>query len=311
MAKRPAFQFYPGDWKRDTALRSCTVCARGLWIEMIAAMHDAEPYGHLSVNEKTIGDVALSRMVGATLTQVRAWLGELEAAGVFSRTEAGTIYSRRMVRDEEIREKRAAGGIKGGNPALSKVPFKVGDKVGDKVNLPPNLQPTPAVAVAVAVAEEKKEKATPSQKKALPEDWKPNDEHRKQAVELGVDVEFEAAKMRDWATANGERKVKWDAAFRNWLRNSKPTANGRLALVSDVLELFQNGGVYLSVSDTRPLAFQDLELHHPDIWARAGPQFQQLRFQSLFQLQGNPKDLRREIELQLGSIRTRVQPGAN
>lgn len=52
--KRPAFQFYPGDWQRDAALRSCSVPARGLLIEMICIMHDAEPYGHLRVNGKPI-----------------------------------------------------------------------------------------------------------------------------------------------------------------------------------------------------------------------------------------------------------------
>jgi hypothetical protein len=45
--KRPAFQFYPGDWLRDMALRSCSMEARGLWIEMLCLMHDAVPYGHL------------------------------------------------------------------------------------------------------------------------------------------------------------------------------------------------------------------------------------------------------------------------
>jgi len=32
-SKRPAFQFYPGDWRRDTALQSVSLAARGLWIE--------------------------------------------------------------------------------------------------------------------------------------------------------------------------------------------------------------------------------------------------------------------------------------
>jgi hypothetical protein len=46
--KRPAFQWYPGDWRRDTALQSCSIAARGLWVEMLNLMHDGEPYGHLT-----------------------------------------------------------------------------------------------------------------------------------------------------------------------------------------------------------------------------------------------------------------------
>lgn len=129
MAKRPAFQFYPGDWQRDTALRCCSVAARGLWIDMLCIMHQGEPYGHLNVKGTPLEPQALCRMVGATSREVNAWLMELEAAKVFSRTTTGTIFSRRMVSDERIRAARAAGGKLGGNPSL----------VGDKDNLNDNL----------------------------------------------------------------------------------------------------------------------------------------------------------------------------
>ena len=46
--KRPSFQFYPGDWLHDTGLRACSLAARGLWIDIVCFMHQAEPYGHLT-----------------------------------------------------------------------------------------------------------------------------------------------------------------------------------------------------------------------------------------------------------------------
>lgn len=116
--KRPSFQFYPGDWLRDTALRSVSVAARGAWSDMLCLMHEGTPYGHLKVGSKVILPDNLARMIGLTLEETSRLVGELEEAGVFSRTTEGCIYSRRMVRDEEIREKRAKGGILGGNPAL-------------------------------------------------------------------------------------------------------------------------------------------------------------------------------------------------
>lgn len=112
--KRPSFQFYPGDWLRDLALRACSISARGLWIDMLALMHQAEPYGWLVLNGVPITTEQLSRMVGGSEKKVVGWLKELEKAGVFSRTPDGRIYSRRMLRDEDLRMRRAAGGSKGG-----------------------------------------------------------------------------------------------------------------------------------------------------------------------------------------------------
>ncbi len=145
--KRPAFQFYPGDWLRDPAVRACSLPARGLWIDMICIMHQSEPYGHLALNGHAIDAPLLARMVGGSAREVTALLAELERAGVFDRAEDGRIISRRMVRDEEIRSARAEGGKLGGNPALkgmAKEAAKDKPKVVEKVNLPPNLPPTPS-----------------------------------------------------------------------------------------------------------------------------------------------------------------------
>jgi hypothetical protein len=142
--KRPSFQFYPGDWLNDAALRMVSIAARGLWIDMICIMHQGSDYGYLKVNQKVILNSNLARMCGTTLKEVETLLAELEAAGVFSRTDDGCIFSRRMIRDEEVRKARAAGGHKGGNPALKKVSSKDNNKVVDKVILRPNLRPTPS-----------------------------------------------------------------------------------------------------------------------------------------------------------------------
>ena len=81
--KRPSFQFYPSDWLRDTALRTCSVAARGLWIDMICYMHEGSPYGYLKVNNKVILPQNLARMVGLTLDEVQGYLHELNDAGVY------------------------------------------------------------------------------------------------------------------------------------------------------------------------------------------------------------------------------------
>ena len=145
--KRPSFQFYAADWFKEPALRASSLASRGLWIDMIALMHQGEPYGHLVINSKPVSDRTLARMVGASHRQVSRLLNELESAGVFSRTPDGAIYSRRMVRDEKIRESRASGGKLGGNPAL-----KVNLKDNHTPNLDANLKPTPSSSSSPSVS---------------------------------------------------------------------------------------------------------------------------------------------------------------
>lgn len=118
MTKRPSFQFYPADWLRDTALRTCSEGARGVWMDMLCYMHEGYPYGHLKVNCKVILSPTLARMVGCAEPVLEGYLAELRSAGVVQVDRDGCYYSKRMVRDEIVREARAAGGSRGGNPNL-------------------------------------------------------------------------------------------------------------------------------------------------------------------------------------------------
>jgi hypothetical protein len=171
--KRPASQYYWGDWRRDTALQACSLTARGLWHEMNCLMHDCEPYGHLTVGGVAMESKQLARLVGVTPKECAALLAELEDAGVFSRTADGVIFSRRMVRDEEVRNRRAAGGqegaehgikggihgVKGGRPSKDKGginnppynPPSGSEDGGLKTPLTDENPPPPASASAFAV----------------------------------------------------------------------------------------------------------------------------------------------------------------
>jgi hypothetical protein len=111
--KLPAIQFYPGDWLRDT-VAGCSLAAQGLWFRLMFVMHDSERYGYLSLNGSPMQPVTAARRCGCDLAEYESLLAELETAGVPSRTNDGTLYSRRMVRDAEIRRKRAKSGRKGG-----------------------------------------------------------------------------------------------------------------------------------------------------------------------------------------------------
>lgn len=150
--KRPASQFYWGDWLRSTDVRSLSIGARGLWIDLMCLMHEGEPYGHLAVAGKPLACEKAARMTGVSLGQFKKLLAEIEEAGVSSRTPPGFLYSRRMVKDEAIRNARAEGGKASANNP--NVPRKkdIGKDGGEGYPPYPSLDPSPATASAVATA---------------------------------------------------------------------------------------------------------------------------------------------------------------
>jgi len=117
-AGNPWMKFYPSDWRADPALRSCTVAARGLWIEMLCIMHEAAPYGSLLVKGKRIDKKQLASLAAVPEKECVVLMLELEGFGVFDRDEDGTIYSRRMRRDYAKAIKDKENGKGGGNPKL-------------------------------------------------------------------------------------------------------------------------------------------------------------------------------------------------
>lgn len=111
--KRPSFQFYPADWRKDAALQSCSIAAQGLWINVMCIAHECEPYGHLIINGKPMNAAQIGRLVGLSAKECQALIDELSEAGVLSFDDDGAIFSRRMIKDEELRNIRANGGKAG------------------------------------------------------------------------------------------------------------------------------------------------------------------------------------------------------
>ncbi len=165
--KRPAFQFYPADWRKDAALQSCSLAAQGLWVNMLCIAHECEPYGHLTINGRAMTEAQIARLVGVSLRECERAIAELVLAGVVSRTDEtadcgeGVFYSRRMVRDEDVRNRRAEGGkagsehgvkgaahgAKGGRPAkvrgVSKPPIEPPPSSSSSSSSSEEIPPTP------------------------------------------------------------------------------------------------------------------------------------------------------------------------
>jgi hypothetical protein len=127
-------KFYPADWRSDPKLRMCSIGARGLWVEMLCVMHEAEPYGYLISNGRAITSRQMAGLAGVTAGECMKYLLELASAGVYSLDDE-KIFSRRMVRDKAKADSDRENGKGGGNPKL-KVTVKVGVNPPDKAQKP-------------------------------------------------------------------------------------------------------------------------------------------------------------------------------
>lgn len=113
-------KFVWNDWQKDEGLKMCSLAARGLWMEMLCIMHNAEPRGYLLVNGRKPTARQMATLVGATEAEILALVEELREAGVYSVREDGVPFSRRM-RDEVENEARwREYGARGGNPNITK-----------------------------------------------------------------------------------------------------------------------------------------------------------------------------------------------
>lgn len=218
--RKPWMKFYPSDWQSDDALRSCSPASRGLWVEMLCVMHKAEPVGHLLVNGKPPSPRVLAVLCGTTPKEMQKALDELAGAGVFSLTDEGVIFSRRMVRDAAKAEEDKANGAKGGHPALRRgltppviPPVDGGDKAQRLESRISPLPPSPG-------GERKSDRRKP--KTAIPDGFPTAEaiaeqQQRARIDGADIDVAYQAERFRNWALGADARYADWNATWRNWV----------------------------------------------------------------------------------------------
>jgi hypothetical protein len=115
----PFMKFYVDDWLADEKARLCTSGARGLWIDMICLMWKSDIRGVLvQPNGFPVDARMLARLTGNGNKSTSKWLTELEVFGVCSIDVNGSYFCRRMVKDERVRQVRAAAGKKGGQTRI-------------------------------------------------------------------------------------------------------------------------------------------------------------------------------------------------
>lgn len=213
----PWMKFYPSDWRADPALQMCSIAARGLWMEMLCIMHEADPRGSLLINGNVVTERQLASLAGVTPPEAKRLMAELEAAGVFSRDD-DIVVSRRMRRDTEKAEVDKANGGKGGNPKLKRGvnPQDKAQKPETRSQMPPSgskepegrapAKPTPR-SILESVLDEKRAEALVEHRKKL---RVPLTDHAAQLLAAKLDRFVDPNRAADLMIEKGWQSIETD-----------------------------------------------------------------------------------------------------
>jgi hypothetical protein len=122
MAKSPGFWFFTGDWMKDPELRFCSLFARGLLVDLLCILFEANEQGYASNPDGTprTDEQIADAVSGGSREEKLAALSELERSGVLSRDSRGVLFSRRIARLAELSSTRKQNGSKGGSKTQAK-----------------------------------------------------------------------------------------------------------------------------------------------------------------------------------------------
>ena len=208
MAKSPAFQFYPGDARRDAELHMMSFQARGVWWEMLCCMWDAKERGKLEGTRDQ-----LCRVLGCNISELDQTLTELsvtKTGDVTERNDLVTVINRRMFREERERKLTRSRVQRHREETLKR-------SCNDDVTSPSST----SSSSSLKEREEKKENS-PSKslgKNISDDEWLKTLEDN--PTYRGLDVRAIYGKMVVWCETNGKRPTR--RRFVNWLnREDKP-----------------------------------------------------------------------------------------
>lgn len=124
---QPYLPLYVMDFVTDEKLEQCSAESTGVYIRLMCYMHKSIPYGTVTLNQKCMdgGDAVtgfakmLSRPMPYDISVIERSLRELIEMGVLT-LEGDVLLQKRMVRDGELSETRAAAAKQRGSKASAK-----------------------------------------------------------------------------------------------------------------------------------------------------------------------------------------------
>lgn len=227
MSKAPAFQFYPADWQRDLSEHPLEI--EGAWIRICCALWWSDTPGTAT---KPLTNWARVLRVGEKKCKtIIEYLLNQKIADVVIQNSTITITSRRIVKDEYIRNVRRCAGSKGGNPNITRS-TKDGDLLNQNLV---NLNPTPSSSSSSSDLKpplsplKNKQPKKPRERKpevTIPDDFKLTETMAAFAKEHGMNgnITLEFQTFTEWHRSHGTVYVNWDAAWRTWVLKAQKKA---------------------------------------------------------------------------------------
>jgi uncharacterized protein YdaU (DUF1376 family) len=109
--KHPYIQFYVGDWLKDPELSMCSPATRGIWIDLICAIHEGNGAGKLTANRQQLSRIC--RCTEPDISAALIELGNTNAADIYEADGIVSITCRRIRRARELSLSRQQAGSKG------------------------------------------------------------------------------------------------------------------------------------------------------------------------------------------------------
>ncbi len=182
----------------------------------------ADDYGRFEAEPQIVLSLAFPAMSGIKLADTQRWFKELEACEhVRTYVCKGKRYGI-FTNWERYQGKPRAEKSKYPDP-----PANICEHLPANVLVSESESESESVSVSEIEIEAVRTnvRRRPAPKVGLPDEFRPDEDHRALAKQLGVDCFREFAKFTDSAKAHSRVYADWDAAFRNWLRsplNARP-----------------------------------------------------------------------------------------
>lgn len=127
LRNQPYLPIYVQDYLTDERLNRCEPATQGIYIKMMCLFHKCDPYGGILLKQKDKQNESmclnfasvLAKLLPFTLLDIEKALDELLEEKVL-RIEGDFLYQKRMVKDNDISEKRSLSGSNGGKKTQSK-----------------------------------------------------------------------------------------------------------------------------------------------------------------------------------------------
>lgn len=214
--KLPAFQFYTGDWMKDPQVSMCAPATRGIWIDLLCAMHDSGQSGEITGTVEQ-----LARLCRCSPDEMTAAIDDLAVTFTADVTKCNgrvTLVCRRMKKEAKARV----------SSRLRVAEHRVKRQCNGVVTPPSSSSSSISSSETSTYAGISADAETPDSEPKrvngtrIREDFRPDDKSLEWAAVRTPDIDLDhhtEVFLNYWLSATGQRarKMDWQLTWRNWM----------------------------------------------------------------------------------------------